>query len=178
MAEGDQHHKNGGPWKDTEAGIMAMASRSQLTPKASSPPICEHLPSSKGDLLFWEACLLAPMVLTWFSPAWPMATTLPSPPHRWEARPPLASVTGNASAWTRWLAQECQVGRDGSPATHPPYLQCFLVLKAQGQLANSVPAGRSQTPERKSGHLTDSEARRTQATLSCSHPQTTSWPTP
>lgn len=178
MAEGDQHHKNGGPWKDTEAGIMAMASRSQLTPKASSPPICEHLPSSKGDLLFWEACLLAPMVLTWFSPAWPMATTLPSPPHRWEARPPLASVTGNASAWTRWLAQECQVGRDGSPATHPPHLQCFLVLKAQGQLANSVPAGRSQTPERKSGHLTDGESRRTQATLSCSHPQTTSWPTP
>ena len=94
------------------------------------------------------------MVFTQFPPAWPMATTLLSPPHRWEARSPLASVTGNASAWTRWLTQERQVGRDGNPATRPPHLQCGLILKAQGQLANSVPTDRSQTPERKSGHHT------------------------
>ena len=33
MAGGDQHHNNGGPWKNKVAGITPVASRKQRVPK-------------------------------------------------------------------------------------------------------------------------------------------------
>lgn len=52
----------------------------------------------------------------------------------------------------------------GVPGRLSQRLQLILVLRAQGELVNSIPSGRSPTPERKSGPHTCSELCRTQAT--------------
>lgn len=68
----------------------------------------------------------------------------PAPP------PAVAATTGCSSAWIWWLAQGHR--EDEMVVACTPHLQLILILKAQGEPANSISSSRSQTPRSKPGH--------------------------